>query len=62
MVIVLWIIIQAHIRNTDSYSDTDSEALEAKGFLWFLLKYRKRVLNNQVIDEKKVSRNFSFCR
>ena len=51
-----WIIIQAHIRNADSYSDTDSENLHISlSNQWFslnVIKVSQRVANDQIIDGK----------
>ena len=53
---ISWIIIPTHIRNTDSYSDTDSENLHISlSNQWFFLKVIKvsqRVANGQIIDGK----------
>ena len=61
-----WIIIQTRIGNTDSYSETDSEKLDiSRSNQWFsliLTKVSQRLTNNQIIDQKQVSRNSSFCR
>ena len=49
-----WIIIQTHIRNTDSYSDTDSENLHISN-QWFsliVIKVSQRVANDQIIAGK----------
>ena len=52
----IWIIIQTHIRNTDSYSDTDSENLHISlSNQWFslnVIKVSQRVANDQIIDGK----------
>ena len=46
--------IQTHIRNTDSYSDTDSEnlhiSLSKQLFSLDVIKVSQRVANNQIID------------
>ena len=51
-----WIIIQTHIRNTDSYSDTDSENLHISlSNQWFFLnviQVSQRVANDQLLDGK----------
>ena len=51
-----WIIIQTHIRYTDSYSDTDSENLHISlSNQWFSLNVTKvspRIANDQIIDGK----------
>ena len=50
----LWIIIQTHIRNTDSYSDTDSGNFPIRlSNQWFslnIIKVSQRVANDQIID------------
>ena len=52
----LWIIIQTHIRNTDSYSDTDLEnphiSLSNQWFSLIVIKVLQRVANDQIIDGK----------
>ena len=54
--LVPWIIIQTHIRNTDSYSDTDSEnlhiSLSNQWFSLIVIKVSQRVANDQIIDWK----------
>ena len=51
-----WIIIQTHIRNTDSYSDSDSENLHISlSNPWFypnVIKVSQRVANDQIIARK----------
>ena len=51
-----WIIIQTHIRNTDTYSDTDSENLHiSHSNQWFslnVIKVSQRVANDKIIDGK----------
>ena len=53
---IVWILIQTHIRNTDSYSNTDSENLHISlTNQWFsrnVIKVSQRVANDQIIDEK----------
>ena len=52
----VWIIIQTHIQNTDSYSDTDSEKLHISlSNQWFsviVIKLLQRVAKNQITDGK----------
>ena len=52
----IWIIIQTHIRNTDSYSDTDSEHLHINlSNHWIslnVIKVSQRVANDQIINGK----------
>ena len=52
----VWIIIQTHIQNTDSYSDTDSEKLHISlSNQWFsviVIKLLQRVAKNQITDRK----------
>ena len=54
--LIIWIIIQAHIRNANSYSDTDCENLYVSlSNQWFspnVIKVSLRVANNQIIDGK----------
>ena len=49
-----WIIIQTNIRNTDSYSDTDSENFHISNqrFSLNVITVSQRVANNQIIDGK----------
>ena len=51
-----WIIIQTNIRNTDSYSDTDSEnfhiSLSNQRFSLDVINVSQRVANDQIIDGK----------
>ena len=53
---ITWIIIQTHIRNTDSYSDTDSEnlhiSLSNQLFSPHAIKISQRVANDQIIAGK----------
>ena len=51
---IIWIIIQTHIWNTDSYSDTDLENVSLSN-QWFSLtdiKVSQKVANDQIIDGK----------
>ena len=61
-VIKLWIIIQTHIRDTDSYSDTDSENLHISlSNQWFslnVIKVSQRVANDQIINGKTSLQKF----
>ena len=55
----LWFIIQKHIRNTDSYSDTDSGKLDItlSNQLTSLIvtKVSQSITNDQFIDKKNKS-------
>ena len=61
---ILWIIIQTHIRNTDPYSDTDSEkrdiSLSNQWFSIILIEVSQRVAKNQIIVEKTSPQKFSI--
>ena len=61
---ILWIIIQTHIRNTDSYSDTDSEkrdiSLSNQWFSIIIIEVSQRVAKNQIIVEKTSPQKFSI--
>ena len=53
---IVWILIQTHIRNTDSYSNTDSEnlhiSLTNQWLFLNVIKVSQRVAGNQIIDQK----------
>ena len=51
------IIIQTHIRNTNSYSDANSEKLHIS-----LIKYRKELPTAKLLTKKQVFKNPLFCR
>ena len=60
--VLWWIIIQTHIRNTDSYSDTDSEKLDFslsnQRFSLILTEVSQRVAHNQIIGKKASLQKF----
>ena len=61
-----WIITQTYIRNTDSYSDTDSEKLDIslnnQLFSLILITVSQRVPTTKLLTKKQVSRNSPFYR